>query len=361
MSRNRTILVLNNELGFSEEFREHLAGRNCLAIVVPDPAVLIEELRTVRRSVVLLDLDMPGIDGLKLLQEIKSFDGSLLVIALVGSADQGTAIAALRSGAEDCVFKDASSELLLHAIDAAFLKIDRWWESLRKLAERKPAEKNAGRARPIAATHDLPRSIHCTSGDEGENRRVWNRDTAIGGELTATIGGDACQATITDTSFGGIGISVPNSGAIEVGSRIDLCYRGSTLQGIVRWMRKGESGNCRLGIQWPEKRRPPEHDESGSYGQDEAEFVSIGGLRLACRITDHEGHGCVCARLPDASQHYVTRHSITSLTRPQRRQELEQLDLEVTMLLGIYQLGESTSLKSAIDAILDLEYATSWN
>ena len=131
--------------------------------------------------------------------------------------------------------------------------------------------------------------------------------------------------------------------------------------GIVRWVREDESGNYRVGIQWRDKQRPAEQNGFSCSGQEEADFLSIGGLRLACRIADHEENGCVCARLPDASQHYTARRSIASLARPQRRQELEQLGVDVTMLLGIYQLGEKTSLNSAIDAILDFEYAESWN
>jgi phenylacetyl-CoA:acceptor oxidoreductase subunit 2 len=71
--------------------------------------------------VVLLDIDMPQINGLEALREIKQHDGGIQVIMLTGLVSMNTVLESMRLGAESCLFKPVTDVApLLDAIEAAW-------------------------------------------------------------------------------------------------------------------------------------------------------------------------------------------------------------------------------------------------
>ncbi|WP_299197503.1 sigma-54 dependent transcriptional regulator [uncultured Amphritea sp.] len=63
-------------------------------------------------GVVVSDINMPGIDGLELMQRIMTIDTDLPVILITGHGDISMAVSAMRDGAYDFIEKPFSSELL---------------------------------------------------------------------------------------------------------------------------------------------------------------------------------------------------------------------------------------------------------
>ena len=61
-------------------------------------------------SLVLLDLIMPGTDGLAVLRQLRPTHPSLPVIVLTAQGGVDTAVAAMRAGADDFLVKPASPE-----------------------------------------------------------------------------------------------------------------------------------------------------------------------------------------------------------------------------------------------------------
>ena len=105
-----------------------------------DPRRTIEELVREKCRVVLLDIDMPEVNGLDVLKRIKEYDAGIQVIMLSGVVTLSDALLALREGAEACFFKPIESiEPIVETLDSAFRKIDHWWEALRDLSRRKEA------------------------------------------------------------------------------------------------------------------------------------------------------------------------------------------------------------------------------
>ncbi len=70
-------------------------------------------------DVVLMDLMMPGMDGVTATQEIRSTYPAIQVIALTSFGKEELVRAALRAGAIGYLFKDVSAEELVQAIRAA--------------------------------------------------------------------------------------------------------------------------------------------------------------------------------------------------------------------------------------------------
>jgi two-component system response regulator FixJ len=69
---------------------------------------------------VVADLQMPGMDGLKLQEALGKTTNPLPVIFLTGQGDIPTSVSAMRGGAEDFLTKRAPKEDLLAAIGRAF-------------------------------------------------------------------------------------------------------------------------------------------------------------------------------------------------------------------------------------------------
>ncbi|MBI5888606.1 MAG: sigma-54-dependent Fis family transcriptional regulator [Deltaproteobacteria bacterium] len=78
-----------------------------------DGAESLEAVRARHFDIILMDVNLPGMDGLKTLEKIKSIDGEAGVIMLSASDNAKTAVSALKKGAYDYVTKPFDSDDLL--------------------------------------------------------------------------------------------------------------------------------------------------------------------------------------------------------------------------------------------------------
>ena len=67
-------------------------------------------------DVVLLDMRMPGMSGLEVLQELKSREVAMPVVMLTTSRDEGDVVSALQKGARGYLLKDMEPEDLIKAL-----------------------------------------------------------------------------------------------------------------------------------------------------------------------------------------------------------------------------------------------------
>jgi len=104
MTEQSTVLVVDDEIGPRESLR---------AILKPDYQVLVategeQAVHVVEQQpvdVVLLDLRMPGLSGMQVLEKIKSIDPSIEVIVVTGYASYETVLEGLRLHAFDYIPK----------------------------------------------------------------------------------------------------------------------------------------------------------------------------------------------------------------------------------------------------------------
>ncbi len=80
--------------------------------------------RAVDSGCVVLDVRMPGMDGLTVQRELRTRGVTLPVIVITGHADIGLAVQAMKAGAIDFIEKPFEKSVLLGAIDAALDRID---------------------------------------------------------------------------------------------------------------------------------------------------------------------------------------------------------------------------------------------
>lgn len=89
-------------------------------IVVADEAgngrEVLEKVRKIDFDMVLLDISMPGRDGLEILKELKSLKPKLPVLMLSMYPEEQYAVRSLRSGASGYLTKDSAPDELISAI-----------------------------------------------------------------------------------------------------------------------------------------------------------------------------------------------------------------------------------------------------
>jgi DNA-binding NtrC family response regulator len=90
-------------------------------------------------DLVLLDMRLPGMDGMKILEEVKKFDTNIIVIMLTAFGDVKGAVKAMRLGAFDYLTKPFDNEELMIIIKKALdtQNLTREVESLRKQLDEK--------------------------------------------------------------------------------------------------------------------------------------------------------------------------------------------------------------------------------
>lgn len=100
----------------------------------------VEFLRSAKlaeRGCVLLDVGMPEMDGLEVQQEMGARGIDMPVVILTGHGDIAVAVRAMRAGAVNFIEKPYEKEALLHAIEEAYMRLDRSHDREMKAGEAK--------------------------------------------------------------------------------------------------------------------------------------------------------------------------------------------------------------------------------
>ncbi|MEJ2678863.1 MAG: response regulator [Gemmatimonadota bacterium] len=114
-----TVLLVDDE----EEFLAALAARLELRELGVDTATTgYEALAKARQhtyDAILLDMAMPGLDGLETLKKLLEINADLQVIVLTGRATLAQAVEAMKAGALDLVEKPSDVDTLVERIEEA--------------------------------------------------------------------------------------------------------------------------------------------------------------------------------------------------------------------------------------------------
>ena len=144
MSTERAVLHIDDDPQVTRLVSERLSAHGYEVTSLNDPNKALRELMQNQWRVVLLDIDMPGVNGLDLLREIKAYDGGIQVIMLTGMVTLSTLLQSFRWGAEACLFKPLGDLTpLLEAMEDTFRKINRWWVALEELSQRRREEQQS--------------------------------------------------------------------------------------------------------------------------------------------------------------------------------------------------------------------------
>jgi DNA-binding response OmpR family regulator len=113
------VLVVDDEVEFASVLSERLLLRNYDAKAVYTAEEALNLAKHWSPDVVLLDLQMPGMNGLEALKIIKQIDETIEVIILTGRGDEFSREQGLTGGAFEYIMKPVDIGELLIKIDKA--------------------------------------------------------------------------------------------------------------------------------------------------------------------------------------------------------------------------------------------------
>lgn len=112
------VLVVEDDREFAELLGLWLTSHGLTAAVVGDGATALRRIRDREPSLVLLDLNLPGLDGWRLIEEIRAVS-EIPIIAVTARGLEADKVRGLLAGADDYVTKPVSFPELLARIRAA--------------------------------------------------------------------------------------------------------------------------------------------------------------------------------------------------------------------------------------------------
>ncbi len=195
------VMIADDEKNIRELLRDELSPLVSHVVEVQNGSKALELLEKEEFDVLLLDMNMPGLDGIDVLKSIKSQEIPTEVIILTAHATVMTAVEAMKLGAYDYLMKPFKIIELAPVIEKAYEKkklrnenlllktqVKRQWETRTLIAESpamrevlETAAKVAGSAYPVLITGEsgtgkelVARTIHAASSRSDEPYVVIN-------------------------------------------------------------------------------------------------------------------------------------------------------------------------------------------
>jgi len=134
-----TILVVDDNADLRFTLSDIIKNEGYNLLEAGDGTKALKLIKSSSPELVLLDMRLPGMDGMKILEEVKKFDSNIIVIMLTAFGDVKGAVKAMRLGAFDYITKPFDNEELLIIIKKALdtRNLTREVESLRKQLDEK--------------------------------------------------------------------------------------------------------------------------------------------------------------------------------------------------------------------------------
>jgi two-component system, OmpR family, response regulator ResD len=120
-----TVLVVDDEPTITEVVARYLERAGYRTRVAANGTQAIEMALSQRPDLVLLDLMLPGLDGLEVMRRLRELDRDrIAVILLTAKGDESDRVIGLRLGADDYVVKPFSPAELVARVDAVLRRMD---------------------------------------------------------------------------------------------------------------------------------------------------------------------------------------------------------------------------------------------
>ncbi len=117
-----TVLLVDDEADFLETLLKRLNKRQIAAFGAGSGETALDWLGRNQADLVVLDVKMPGMDGIQTLREIKRRHPAIEVLMLTGHADMDAAMEGMEEGAFDYLMKPIRLDTLIYRLQDAHEK-----------------------------------------------------------------------------------------------------------------------------------------------------------------------------------------------------------------------------------------------
>lgn len=220
MSDAERILVVDDDSSCRDVVRESLQALGYRCEAAADGAEALARLRDLPFDLVLSDIDMPCLDGVSLLREIKSLDPDTEVVLLTGLHDLEVALRSMRLGATDYLTKPFRLEQVRQVVERSLEK--------RRLTLAERGRRRALEARLVEGSAALSRSTRQVEGlfrrlQESYQTTLEAFATALDARDAETLGHSMRVGTFTVEVARRMGIGEPT---------LTDFYRGALLHDV---------------------------------------------------------------------------------------------------------------------------------
>jgi len=189
-----TILVVDDEETMRRSLADILRLEGYHVLTAADGEIAIDLIQKDAFDLILLDLKMPGVDGLEVMHEANRMAPDTIIILLTAHGSLESAIESLRSGATDYLLKPASTQAILKSVSKGLEKRAeqvRKHDLLKQLATSIQELQNVGISEP---GQSLKPGLLLIKGNTPEDsiqidlarREIWNQHQKV--NLTPTEG-----------------------------------------------------------------------------------------------------------------------------------------------------------------------------
>jgi DNA-binding NtrC family response regulator len=126
------VLIVDDEEEFVQALSERLTIRDYDVTTSLSGEDAIEKLKHYNFDVIILDVAMPGMDGIETLSNIKRIKPLIEVIMLTGHGTVSSAVDGMKLGAFDYLMKPCETKELIAKINAAFERKSEQEERIRE-------------------------------------------------------------------------------------------------------------------------------------------------------------------------------------------------------------------------------------
>jgi two-component system, OmpR family, phosphate regulon response regulator OmpR len=117
-SQRQKILVVDDDLRLRDLLKRYLGEQGFAVDTVPDATAMDRQMQRVRYDLLVLDLMLPGEDGLAICRRLRSAQEGIAVIMLTAKGDDVDRIVGLEMGADDYLAKPFNPRELVARIHA---------------------------------------------------------------------------------------------------------------------------------------------------------------------------------------------------------------------------------------------------
>jgi DNA-binding NtrC family response regulator len=119
---NERVLLVDDEVDFTTVLKQRMEARGLNVVTAASGPEAVQAVRKKTFDAIILDLQMPGMDGIETLKEILKLDEKAQVILLTGYATPKKGVEAIKHGAVDFLEKPADIQDMLSRIGEAAVR-----------------------------------------------------------------------------------------------------------------------------------------------------------------------------------------------------------------------------------------------
>jgi len=116
--------IVDDDASFRLATARLLQASGCHVAIYESATQLLEKPPSAGPGCILLDIQMPGLDGLQLQDRLGEMGNMLPIVFVTGCGDIPMSVRAIKAGAEEFLCKPVSKERLLQAIGIAFARYE---------------------------------------------------------------------------------------------------------------------------------------------------------------------------------------------------------------------------------------------